>query len=148
MREFFKGWRRKAGCGLLVMAVLVCSVWLRSLIETDVMEVRKSKYLISGNGGVHWTIQTSGIRSRLFAYTWYGDLMGPFAGEQGEQNPGFQLPFSWKCHWRMRFAGVESGYHEANDIGFRWWRVSYWSIVLPFTLLSAYLILWKPRKAK
>jgi hypothetical protein len=35
MGEFFRGWRRKAGCGLLVMACVLGSLWTRSNTNFD-----------------------------------------------------------------------------------------------------------------
>ena len=35
MREFFRGWRRKAGCISLVMALALMGVWIRSLSVMD-----------------------------------------------------------------------------------------------------------------
>jgi hypothetical protein len=39
MREFFKGWRRKAGTVLLLMAVAFTAVWVRSRSISDVLLV-------------------------------------------------------------------------------------------------------------
>ena len=70
MREFFKGWRRKAGCVTLVMVLLLTSAWIRSYVAGDVLRVefrdspRKalSYYAESVHGGVrlsrHWTYWT------------------------------------------------------------------------------------------
>jgi hypothetical protein len=33
-----------------------------------------------------------------------------------------------------------------SSILWRVWHIPYWSLTIPLTLLSAYLILWKPRK--
>lgn len=44
---------------------------------------------------------------------------------------------------------IEEGWGDLeryNLIVIERWTVSYWSLILPLTLLSAYLILWKPRK--
>lgn len=35
MSSFFHGWRRKAGCVTLVMALIVMTAWIRSLVVTD-----------------------------------------------------------------------------------------------------------------
>ena len=40
MKEFFEGWRRKAGLVTLVMACVVCSFWVRSAKWEDDLTVR------------------------------------------------------------------------------------------------------------
>lgn len=51
--------------------------------------------------------------------------------------------------WRLRFLGFGYGWGQHVEMlgAFRMsaWVVSYWSIILPLTLLSAYLLLIKPR---
>ena len=35
MRDFFKGWRRKAGCATLLMACVFVAIWMRSFTAID-----------------------------------------------------------------------------------------------------------------
>jgi hypothetical protein len=118
MHTFFPGWRRKAGCVLLVIALLVTCVWLRSLVVADAFDIRWQRVyvrhgaVISVDGSVSATLNSQ-KRSR--------DQDGIY----------------WVC-----IAKAEqkvSLYHYALEI-------PYWSITMPLTLLSAYLILSKPRK--
>ena len=52
--------------------------------------------------------------------------------------------------WQRRYAGfvIGSGYTEAlgEPVAKKLWIIPYWPLVLSLALLSAYLILWKPRK--
>lgn len=57
-----------------------------------------------------------------------------------------QLSLPWDCRRRDGIAGIERGQHESQEIAMCWLRIDYKLLVLALTLLSAYLILWKPRK--
>lgn len=56
MREFFKGWRRKAGCALLMMAIASCSEWVRSFDAVDgvLFCIGEAQYeAFSATGNIH-----------------------------------------------------------------------------------------------
>ena len=115
MREFFKGWRRKAGVILLVMACVVTAVWIRSSIVVDFMhfEIGDRFYVVVSRRGVlAWDFGEYGI---------------------DDQRAGFG--------WRTHEAPLDIG----NNVVFSR-SVMYWTPAIVLTLLSAYLILWKPRK--
>lgn len=105
MREFFRGWRRKAGCGLLTLVMVLTGAWIRSLSAERYSDVpdnlREAKVGLS-------------IRS--------------FAGS-------CRLVAS-----RFEEHAHALGYYRTDVV-----VIPYWSVVWPLTLLSAYLILWKPR---
>jgi hypothetical protein len=145
MREFLRGWRRKAGVATLVMAMALCGAWLRSLsIEDEVyfpIGQTMPVLLFSRDGYFVWA---------KFGIVDWNDLKG--------MSP----------HWRASAHNPQSRRHEPlffENVGFtwRWWIcaivddvvprrgyrffvISYGCLTIPFTLLSAYLILWKPRK--
>lgn len=51
--------------------------------------------------------------------------------------------------WRWTWGGFACGANAYKTSWTSWYYViPYWSIAVPLTLLSAYLIFWKPRKAK
>ena len=50
---------------------------------------------------------------------------------------------SFWCFWGFSYHG---GSDPPFQEPFQVWRIPYWSLVFPLTLLSAFLILWKPRK--
>lgn len=58
MREFFKGWRRKAGVVTLVMAMALTGMWVRSLSRDDWFDfsIGDSNYRISSSReyGLSW----------------------------------------------------------------------------------------------
>ena len=131
MREFFKGWRRKVGCGTLVMAMAFMLGWGRSLVCYDwlalssgskqyVVMSQDQKLGLQHYDGNQWSPNTLDWGSGL-----HTDLSDDLNGKR----------FSWHHYWF---------FHIGDDI----WVVSYWCLTIPLTLLSAYLVLWKPRKAK
>ncbi|MEI8383777.1 MAG: hypothetical protein WCJ09_26925 [Planctomycetota bacterium] len=133
MGDFFHGWRRKAGCVTLVMACVVMAMWVRSHNMVD---------------GITFSIgdRHHAIGSMQHGIAWFGwDLI--HKDEWGFQSHsvdelGFQ---SMSLSMIVEEWNRSAQKAEANPNA---WAIRYWSIVLPLTLLSAYLILWKPRKRK
>ena len=62
MREFFRGWRRKAGCVTLVMALVFMAGWIRRLLISDILligvAVDSDTLLTSTEGGLCWATYT------------------------------------------------------------------------------------------
>jgi hypothetical protein len=98
MREFFRGWRRKAGLVMLAMALVLFVAWMRSFANQENVTVHRAPswdYIVhSRDGRLYW------MRDQIS----YGR---------------FEL-----------------------------WSIPYWSLVLPLTLLSAWLILGRRMKSK
>ena len=122
MRSFFHGWRRKAGVVSLLMACGLMVSWLRSYISEE-------RFWIRMHDRCHVITHSHGRLEQISF-----DL----AKDDGEN---------------IRSLGWFSQKHTGNL--FPQWHfepdyhvVAHWLVVLPLTLLSAYLILWKPRKAK
>jgi hypothetical protein len=122
MYTFFHGWRRKAGVVSLLIAIAMIGGWIRSRFILDCVQLRdrdSMHQLDSFCGCVRW------LRFDLVPQARRNNLASPF--------------------WASRPIDIRQG-----QVGFRWdqdnWAVPFWSITLPLTLLSAYLILWKPRK--
>ena len=144
MREFFHGWRRKAGVISLVMACLLMAAWVRSLSIHDHFELpigTSLHYLLSRPSGLAWGTETAVPAINYDAkFLWIAEPMvssvntDPFAGMS-------------KIHWRRDVGGFHFFTQiDEESIIVQWSVVPYWSLTMPMTLLSAYLILWKPRK--
>jgi hypothetical protein len=129
MREFFRGWRRKAGCVALVMACALMGAWIRSRAISDRIVIRRyghiTEYLVSELSGFGWKkeiewslIAAGGVVTDVPYCEWLGFKYG------------------------MRFA-PEASLGLVAKVNVR--IVPYWALTVPLTLLSAYLILWKPR---
>ena len=122
MREFFKGWRRKVGCVTLVVACVVAIAWGRSVRVRDTVEFGfngSSHYVFISDGRIEW--------SRW----WYRDGRQPNKTLTWISGPEFIPP------WML----IPERVPPAST-----WAIPYWSLVIPLTLLSAYLLLWKTRK--
>ena len=120
MREFFHGWRRKAGCVLLVAAAALLGVWIRSGVIPDYMQYEwgGSVHTIkSENATLSWTSCDSVERQEYMRLE--------LRRQRTDHSGSIEIP-------------LPRSYRKRT--------VDYWSITLPLTLLSAYLILWKPRK--
>jgi hypothetical protein len=48
--------------------------------------------------------------------------------------------------WRWKYLGFDSGQLRHNKLSATFWIIPYWSIVVPLTALSAWLLVIKPRK--
>ena len=145
MGEFYHGWRRKIGCVTLVMACVVAAAWLRSFVVWD--EV----CLISTTG---YMVQLCSDRGQLgFEHESLSEWEEPSALEvewnSQKPAPDFAL-FGYlnqpieSFEWRRNFAGISIGVYDFRHSAFC--ILPYWCIALPLSLLSAYLILRKPRK--
>ena len=147
MREFFRGWRRKAGCVTLVMATVLWAAWVRSLGGLDVTIFNNATTALASMPNTVGLIIVNDGKSVGTSYFY--------------ENPLFYEGTEWSWH----FCGFGIGKlkhtvlmaHIANDgtlvhhnippvIFAGLYTIPYWSVVIPLTLLSAYLLLWKPRK--
>lgn len=132
MPEFFKGWRREAGCVTLVTACVFVGMWVRSVYVGDLLSFPAfgtDFEVISSNGHVDWQgmlqfttpIQTS----------WKSD---------SPQNVLESHRFEVLIHRLGRSTGTLLEHEEGS--------IPYWSVTLPLTFLSAWLLLRKPRSVK
>jgi hypothetical protein len=138
MHTFFHGWRRKMGVGSLVMACVLMGMWMRSYGIRDVVWIYPHRttlhWLASSNGRFEWmTIQsldgdlTGDIHNRWRTYPLTAPMLDARAPDANTTK-------------RSKWAEPPTSDSRSLHI------IPYWSLVLPLTLLSAYLILRKPRK--
>jgi hypothetical protein len=163
MHTYFHGWRRKAGCVTLVMACVVTIAWGRSLFIMDdfvfTPASETSSHLIASAGGLlRWDHTTSKHPFFVEALVWDSyPLHSPDAEKwlarywDPDAAPEVgAVDIKWKWEWYGLRLG--SGYQnylfdgDAVPADFAAIVIPYWCIAIPLTLLSAYLILWKPRK--
>ncbi len=147
MREFFHGWQRKAGVATLVMACLVTSVWLRSLTYEDTFRLSQH--------GTSEVLLISAQQNVVIAWT---------NGASAGKTPFWtSRPLTQSQGWNFAAANNVTIYFDLSVCGFGYndfakesWtskplsimtlHFSYLFLVLPLTLISAYLILWPQRK--
>lgn len=131
MREFFKSWRRKAGCVTLVIALLPAVAWMRSYFVNDRLAFSRGDY-------------RHAIGSDQGYLVWEHWLDRPPAGG-----------LAWSSDWRNWDAPVHSrpSWYKAapnsllGQLNFESRTVPYWPVVIPLTMLAAGLILWKPQNS-
>jgi hypothetical protein len=128
MREFFQGWRRKMGCIALVMACVVMIGWLRSCNRCELIFFASSDRqhaVLAIDDGLSWM-------------GWNPTEIKKFA------------PFDdWQSYEANEFPSIKTSLGAIRTLdSLKEWHVPWPLVVIPLTLLSAYLILWKPRKRK
>ena len=138
MGDFFIGWRRKVGVVTLVLACVFAGGWVKSLSTTDILNLRGRKQTILFSGNCSIALVTPQFElSRTWhtfpgsEHVFFGDLSfkqrGLRTGYRLEHNPEWELP---------------------NGLRSTFWTASYWSIVIPLTILSAYLLIVQPKSVK
>lgn len=142
MGTYFKPLRRKFGVLTLVMACVVAAGWVRSLSIGDTISL-KSHTLLSGQGYIRW-VRTTG---RIDANRAFDHATGnPFNWYNGR---GSKSAYDW------RYCGFAYGKRDGADlledegtIAFTMFNycAPYCAIVIPLTLLSAWMLLGKPRQ--
>jgi hypothetical protein len=124
MREFFRGWRRKAGVVTLVMACVSMCMWIRGrvFIEGALFDTgnRQCNVVLNFKGKFYWCRWTRPDEEEN--HHWI------------HQPVALAAPFQRELDFLKREQGS--------------WRLSIplMPSALLLTLLSAYLFLWKPRK--
>jgi len=130
MRDFFKGWRRKVGCVTLMMACVLSAAWIRNQSIVD--------YLEYGYRNCLWEIQSNTGWVSISRRTYEREItrLG-FRASTYPSKPAYGKSF------RFGWFSEDFGWGHTNVCS-----LPCWSIVLPLTLLSAFLLLGKPRVAK
>ena len=123
MFEFFKGWRRKVGCLLLIAATGFTGLWLRSLV------IFYDKLMVS-DFFPHIPVEVgsiAGIVTRpnfLVILKYDPPISEEVVGPNGQPAMAMIIDVSSLC------------------------EIPFWSIVIPIVLLSGYLILWPRHKQR
>jgi hypothetical protein len=144
MNDFFQGWRRKTGFATLVLAVLISAAWGLSsqvsvTIDQDLGDWQYHAHSRDGEFGVWWYRPNEWVRRRSVQWFWGKDRAALNFWIEANRDV---------CS--RKFEGCSFSNQESeNQIGatdFAELTVPYWQPILPMTLLSAFLILWKPRR--
>ena len=143
MGEFFKGWRRKCGVLTLVLACVFAAGWVRSKARFDVIGFPTQGELvrIASSDNSLWLSWDNPWSLNKVLWTIGGiSRSDPNSTELWD---GFDVVLRWDFVGFHFGKGTRDGNSSlSNEI----YCVPYWSIVLPLTLLSAYLLLSQPRK--
>ena len=166
MHDFFRGWRRKVGCVTLVMACVVAGLWVRSQFYRDFVGLRLpgqhrdyaavyrsgQHHIICGcfieglycgrltcEDDPHLSIATFRVHTTEVIAGWPDDPTNFWMAEYLVPIRSVKVP-------GCRYCAIRDSGTPPQELHF--WIVPHWTLVIPLTLLSAYLILWKPRKRK
>ncbi len=140
MGDYFRPLRRKIGCITLLLACVFTAGWVRSLKDTkDILCVpigqHTFEYFHSLNGAIwcfhlHNTVETD---VTFFKEHYRGWNRRPVMSGARVDRVAKYGPFLFRNESTYAARGFSL-------------RIPYWSIVIPLTLLSAWLLLSKPRK--
>ncbi|WP_010582800.1 hypothetical protein [Schlesneria paludicola] len=168
--SYFNSWKRKLGAITLLMACVFAAGWVRSNVVVDILHfpvrVKKTNSMVC----VTWSDLSS--MDSTIVWTWLHEEAQDLDAKEKRvdiarasvrwlsrnRNPAFDGALSahrmqlkqlgWGCcGFGFAYAGVEDDKNEEDwdKIEMRLLLVPYWLIVLPLTLLSAYLLISKPR---
>ncbi len=140
MGENFKGWRRKAGCVALAMALAFIFMWTRSQMVEDSLVWSGDK------GEVELMFEFDSI---VFAVLEQSDQLRQTSviPQWITRESTFELEdrdHLWKFQWWGFRYGIDKGRTQSIYV----WAISYSPPTVTMTLLSAYLLLSNPRRAK
>jgi hypothetical protein len=164
MGDFFRGWRRKFGMAMLVTALGFMAGWMISLTANDSYEFGREPsitLLHSNDGCVSWeqrngTVTLPENASGLPPSRWvFGRYTRRTAGTRSrivELVESVQNRTASTTGWKWKMFGFKYGAWTLHDrigvvmIDIKVFDIPYWSIILPITLCSAYLLLSQPTK--
>jgi len=158
MKEFFKGWRRKVGCVTLLMALFLTGMWIRSFKIFDnfwITSLQNRNSLSSSDGCIRlghahanearvtkWdvkydshVIKRKAKSASNFTEHDFSRVAGDFYLKSATHNWGHYSDL-------VQTPGPPISVRLISA------QVPYWSIVIPLTLLSAWLLISKSRVAK
>ena len=159
MRDYFKPLRRKLGVVTLIIACVFLTGWVRSQSSYDELKF-VDRFPTPERIELHFAISCdsvfgiiiSSFKSQITAATSKSNLFD-YRNEPGTKsvdNRFGQMGVEWMNQsFGFRFGEADVGGNETlgiQPIGeIKIWLIPYLSIVIPLTLLSAYLLLSKPR---
>ena len=136
MGEFFKLWRRKFGVVTLVTACVFMGGWVRSYTTTDILRVCTGKKRVD---------EFNSDFSRLAWVRWenYQSIPAFYSSEEANELDLFHC-YGIPCqsHWCEFKYGSEK--YEHGSFTRVMWMIPYWSVIVPLTLISFWLLLSKP----
>ena len=142
MGHYFKPLRRKIGFVTLVMACVFAGAWVRSVGIHDLVGVnfssQSSVFVESSEQTIGFGMERANSKR----------IWDSFPAWKTEPSSGIK-PLDDKEHvrWNMQWHdfGIGGNYQYYPDNFLLEVHAPYWSIVIPLTLLSAWLLILKPR---
>lgn len=151
MGEFFKGWRRRIGLLTLLISCVFMVGWVRSQNFVDLV-VFPGKIFPKGNSIFSCASTDSAVEcQRLWGDSDASNFSGVWKSFPNDAHQRAHRHDGYISEWHRGWCGFlidEGRWGQPTTHRLRVWVVPYWSIVIPLTLLSAWLLLSKPRVAK
>ena len=144
MSEFFRGWKRKLGAATLLMALVFLGGWVRSYSTVDWTDFSSGNYqrekLESRNGAIYWESTVRPTSQPKLPWVF------PKWCRASLLHSGY-VPIDDLVDWRWEGYGFRSGVIDEYDGKSTFQAIPYWSIVIPLTLISLWLLLSKRPKS-
>jgi hypothetical protein len=147
MHTFFHGWRRKAGLVTLVMSCVLVAGWIRSFRFRDSIEFPSWQRdetipgIASDNQSISWQfVRASVSYSAVPSADWF---RWRFVTKYSPQIPFEVVEDQTVYGFGRKIEEYDRGYSSYTRTQY---LVPYWAMVIPLTLLSAYLLLVPPPK--
>jgi hypothetical protein len=142
MFEVFRGWKRKSGCATLVISCVFAVGWVRSLKtfeEASYPLTNKTEwYFFSGGGLLEFGRCIAQSPPYLTGKSYW--IVAPHQYHQ-DMSEGLK---DIKWYWRISNFGIGSS-SRSNQLIDEVVVMPYWSVVIPMTAISAWLLLSKPQ---
>ncbi len=161
MGDFFHGWRRKIGVVTLMMAVVFATVWARGFVVLDEIwyDVRGhgkkwDRLFVSNQGYMLLRDESVNGLELQWKPMWRKRPLQLFETFENIVRTDFAFRQHAETVWEREWNGFHFGErhrkrpNKPHDRTLSYWVIPHWSIVMPLTLLSAWLLLSKPRVAK
>ena len=151
MGEFFKGWRRRVGITMLVLACVFMAGWLRSPFQQDTLSVSL---------GTSFCIKLISVSHHLIIATLRIETDHPipislWSSERAAAN-------QWVIEFdrNTMINGIKDQSFSADDaddvnlsvddlnISVKSVQVAYWLVLFPLTLVSVFLLFFRPQSSK
>ena len=151
MREFFRGWKPTVGLVTLVLALMFTGGWVRSQLIFDAS--------IRNHGGYRYSImsfdgmidfkrisEVEGWPSVIWDSGKVSQIQGFELDENGTRRPfdpweSIEVNLKWDCG-RFHFGSGMITW-GTRKLKYEAYVIPYWSLVLPLTAISAFLLLSK-----
>ena len=145
MGEFFKGWRRKIGVVTLLMALAFMAGWVRSLSNMDIVCLPADRHTLIFLASEHQSItfQHESHMNTNLPWECLDWISGPAKIPDPDKD---QTHWLWKWHGFAFADGINYPDIPPTFQPAMIWVIPYWSITIPLTLISLFLLLSKPRK--
>ncbi len=152
MREVFRGWRRKLGCVTLLISLALTGLWIRSrstLDEYHLWKQQQTSMIVASEKtclvlGRLWNVSPTVIRGPYIAM----DRERIISGGRIVHAADLEI----ESRWGSGGLGLVKRYQQpplsVKNIRLDLLIIPYWCVVWPLTLLSAWLLLSKPRQAR